>query len=80
MVANSLIRNNVSLDREDVMKVLAVQGRIIASNKAVNSELLLLCKLFVDNGIESIVVKGQTIGRYYPNPLYEYPKYLPLLI
>ena len=73
MVANSLIRNNVSLDREDVMKVLAVQGRIIASNKAVNSELLLLCKLFVDNGIESIVVKGQTIGRYYPNPLVRTP-------
>ena len=73
MIANSLIRNNVSLDRQDVMKVLAVQGRIIASNKAVNSELLLLCKLFVDNGIESIVVKGQTIGRYYPNPLARTP-------
>ena len=73
MIANSLIRNNVSLEREDVMKVLAVQGRITASNKAVNSELLSLCKLFVDNSIEAVVVKGQTIGRYYPNPLARTP-------
>lgn len=73
VIANSLIRNNVSLDREDVMKVLAIQARIVSSNKAVNSELISLCKLFEDNGIDSIVVKGQTVGRYYPDPLARTP-------
>ena len=33
MIANSLIRNNVSLEREDVMKVLAIQSRIAVANK-----------------------------------------------
>lgn len=73
MIANSLIRNNVSLEREDVMKVLAIQSRIAVANKTLNSELHLLCKLFIDNSINSIIVKGQTVGKYYPNPLTRTP-------
>ena len=73
MIAESLIRNNVSLERKDVMKVLAIQGRVATTNKAVNSELLSLSKLFTENDIESVVVKGQTIGIYYPNPLARTP-------
>lgn len=73
MIANSLIRNKVVLTREDVMKILAIQGRVAKSNKALNSEIHLLCKLCVDNKIETIVVKGQTIGSYYPNPLARTP-------
>ena len=73
IIANSLIRNNVSLEKEDVMRVLAVQRRITTTNKAVNTELLSLCKLLSDNNIESVVVKGQTIGIYYPDPLARTP-------
>ena len=73
MIANSLIRNNISLEREDAMKMLVVQSRVAAINKTVNSELVSLCNLFADNNIDSIVVKGQTIGRFYPNPLARTP-------
>lgn len=73
VIADSLIRNNVHLEREDVLKLLAIRSRIAASNKAVNKELVSLCGIFDDNGINAIVVKGQTIGRYYPNPLARTP-------
>lgn len=73
MIADSIVRNNVRLEKEDVITVLSIRKRLATSNRSVNTELVSLCNLFADNGIEAIVVKGQTIAHYYPNPLARTP-------
>lgn len=73
ILAASLIRNDVQLERQDVLKILTIQSTIAKSNRALNAELERLHCLLDKNKIDAIVVKGQTIGIYYPDPFSRTP-------
>ncbi|MCR5077504.1 MAG: nucleotidyltransferase family protein [Prevotella sp.] len=73
IIATSLIKNNVRLEKMDALRMLAVQDSLILSNKNINSELKLLCDLLEEKGIGSIIVKGQTIAALYPHPFMRSP-------
>lgn len=66
LLIDVLIRNNIQLPREQVFKILGTVQQIQQTNQKLNEEL----KCFVTLPLEDyVVVKGQTVAAFYPNPM-----------
>jgi len=59
----------MELTKKCVVHMLQLQNTLEAENKRINKGLHELCLLMESNHITNIVVKGQTLGALYPNPM-----------
>ena len=69
LITDCLRSNNMGLRKPCVVHMIQLQNTLEAENKRVNARLHELCQLMKDNRITLIVVKGQTLGTFYPKPL-----------
>lgn len=68
MAINSLIRNNIVMDRATVLKAVALLSNIKKINEKHYGELKDFAEKLNAKDIGYVVVKGQTISELYPNP------------
>lgn len=68
LITDCLESNNIGLKKPCVIHMLKYKKSVSAENSSINGNLHALCQLLEDNDISFIVVKGQTIGAYYPHP------------
>lgn len=68
LISDCLKSNNMGLQKKCVIHMLKFQNSLISKNKLLNENLKLLCELFHEHNIKMYVVKGQTIGCFYPTP------------
>lgn len=68
LVSSAFMRNNLNVGREVAMNVMFLSESVKRSNDKIEKALLKLAALLADNKIRYIVVKGQTLAAFYPNP------------
>lgn len=68
LVGDSLIKNNIKLEREDALGLYAKIKAIEKANARVNENLVSFVNFMERKGIDYIIVKGQVVGALYPNP------------
>lgn len=68
LITDCLESNNMGLKKPCVIHMLKYKKSVIAENSRINENLHSLCQLLEDNNISYVVVKGQTLGAYYPHP------------
>jgi len=69
LMSEGLLIRNVSMPQEQFLKVLQLRHCVENGNEEINRGIRELKELLDARGIEFIVVKGQAVGSYYPNPL-----------
>lgn len=73
LVTDCLRNNNMGLKKKCVIHMLKVQNALEKENKRLNANLYQLTELLTTNGVRFAVVKGQTVGAFYPKPLHRVP-------
>lgn len=73
LIINSLLRNNASISKTALLRMLSLDARIKQTNKSINDELVRFALLMDKNNIEYFVVKGQTVAVNYPDSLQRMP-------
>lgn len=68
LVGDCLIKNNIKLEREDALGLYAKMKAIEKANARVNENLVSFVNFMERKGIDYIIVKGQVVGSFYPNP------------
>ena len=68
LVGDSLIKNNIKLEREDALGLYAKMKSIEKANTQVNENLVNFVNFMERKKIDYIIVKGQVAGALYPNP------------
>lgn len=71
LVAASLTEpdSGVVLPKRVAVKLLALINDSVMTNNEIDASLQSLCKLLSEESIPYFVVKGQTVGAFYPQPL-----------
>lgn len=69
LVIDALIRNDVRIPHEILFNSIGLQEQIKHSNLKLNEGVKLLHQLFSNNNVSYVVVKGQVVASYYPDPL-----------
>lgn len=69
LVIDSLFRNDIRLPQELFFDSFGYLEQIKQDNSIVNNGVVNLSNLFNSNNIHYVVVKGQVVGSYYPEPL-----------
>ena len=69
LVLDALVRNNVRIPKQYLGKVLGRQKTIKQNCEVVNKGVVSLNQLFRNYGIKYVVVKGQAVASYYPEPI-----------
>ena len=69
LIIDSLFRHNVSLCQQTIFEAIGLLEQIKQNNHIVNKGVVSLKNLFNTNNIQYVVVKGQAVGSYYPDPL-----------
>ena len=68
LVIDALLRSKVRVPQEQVLELMVTLMKVKRSNELVNGGLRQLKALLDERGIDFLVVKGQTVGAYYPDP------------
>ncbi len=68
LIAQLLVSNNIKLSKYDAVEALYLIQHASDRNHQINQALIKLTKLLNDNGVNFIVVKGQTLAALYPTP------------
>jgi len=69
LVNDALIRNKVRMPEEQYLELMVMLMKVKQGNEEVNEGLRRLTVLFDSRGIDYVVVKGQVVGAYYPDPM-----------
>lgn len=69
LVVDAITRNNINMDVDWVLDALGLLEQIKRQSMTVNNGVTSLHQLLSTSGVNYIVVKGQVIASYYPNPL-----------
>ena len=69
LVIDALLCNKTKVPEEHYLEMMVMQMKVKQSNEKLNEGLRRLKNLFDERQIEYKVVKGQTVGAYYPNPM-----------
>jgi len=70
LIADALIRNNVRItNKKAIGQLMSYVGKTEEKNRSINRELVSLTKFLRQHGARFVVVKGQTLGSFYRNPL-----------
>lgn len=73
LVCDALIKNNVKLKEENACETISYLTCIQYQNHEVNKELVEFVKGLENEGIDYVLVKGQTLAAHYPNPMVRMP-------
>ncbi len=73
VMGQSLITQQVGLERVDAAQLYMMVGEMSANNKDMNRSLCELCGLLQHESIPFVVVKGQTLAALYPSKLTRTP-------
>lgn len=65
--------NGIGEDRKNYLQWIGGASLLENMNRWMNSKVAKLAKVFDDNNIRYAIMKGQTCGYYYPNPLHRKP-------
>ena len=68
LVTDALVRNKVGMPQEKQLEVMVMRAKVRQMNEEINVGLRRLKELFDERGIDFVVVKGQAVGAYYPDP------------
>ena len=68
LVIEALRRNKVRMPEEQYLEMMVLLMKVKRSNEKVNEGIRRLKELFEERGIDYVVVKGQPVGAYYPDP------------
>ena len=68
LVFDAISQLNGKFERREFLKAYGRTEKIKRNNALVDKELKELVRMFNDNNLDYLVVKGQTYGRLYPNP------------
>lgn len=69
LVTDALIRNKVRMPQEKHLETMVLLEKVKQGNEKMSEGLRCLKELFDSRGIDYLVVKGQAVGAYYPNPM-----------
>lgn len=69
LVIDALMRNKVRMPEEQYLELTVMLMKVRKANDVLNKGLRQLKELFDERGIDFVVVKGQAVGVYYPNPM-----------
>ena len=69
LVGDALMRNKIKMPEEQYLEFMVLMMKVKRSNEEVNEGLRRLKELFDERGIDYMVLKGQAVGTYYPNPM-----------
>ncbi len=69
LVTDAIIRNKIKMPEEQYLECMVLTGKVKQANEKVNEGLRRLKELFDERNINFMVVKGQAVGAYYPNPM-----------
>ena len=68
LVCDCLIKNNIKLERKDVLKSYSKIQTTEKRNALVNENIKHFVAFMERHGVDYIIVKGQVVGALYPNP------------
>ena len=68
LISQALIDNNVKLEEDDAMDVCSLVVSIKRQNQKIDDAVVKLCKMMEEQHIRIMVMKGQTLSIFYPNP------------
>lgn len=68
LISQALIDNNVKLEEDDAMDVCSLVVSIKRQNQKIDDAVVKLCKMMKEQHIRILVMKGQTLSIFYPNP------------
>lgn len=68
LISQALIDNNVKLEEDDAMDVCSLLVSINRQNQKIDEAVVKLCKMMEEQHIRIMVMKGQTLSIFYPNP------------
>ena len=68
LVCDCLIKNNIKLERKDVLKSCFKIQTTEKRNALVNENIKSFVAFMERHGVDYIIVKGQVVGALYPNP------------
>ena len=68
LISQALIDNNVKLEEDDAMDVCSLLVSINRQNLKIDEAVVKLCKMMEEQHIRIMVMKGQTLSIFYPNP------------
>ena len=69
LVIDALMRNKVRVPKEQALEFMVMLMKVKQSNEVMNEGLRRLKELFDERDINYMVVKGQAVGAYYPEPM-----------
>lgn len=69
LVIDALIRNDVRIPQEILFNSIGLQEQIKQSSLKLNEGVKSLHQIFSNNNVSYVVVKGQVVASYYPDPL-----------
>lgn len=73
LITDCLKGNNMGLQKKCVIHMMKLQNALEKKNKNLEDNVAKLARLFNDHNIDYVVVKGQTIAAFYPNPRHRVP-------
>lgn len=73
MVTEYIARHDARMTHEEKMRSLGLVLQVEKANRQMNRHVCDLAALLDSNGICYAVMKGQTVARFYPNPLLRMP-------
>lgn len=68
LLYDGIAENEVQLEKMDAIHLYSERGIIGEDSDAINRELRDVCQLLTVSGASFLIVKGQTIARYYRHP------------
>ena len=68
LVANAVIRNQLPIGDDMTMRVCAIQEMHQKKNEAMDEEVSLFSEFLNKRNLKYVIMKGQTLSVYYPNP------------
>ncbi len=68
LISQALIDNNVKLEEDDAMDVCSLLVSIKRQNQKIDDAVVNLCKMMDERHIRILVMKGQTLSVFYPQP------------
>lgn len=69
LVGDALVRNKIKMPEEQYLEFMVLMMKVKRSNEEVNEGLRRLKTLLDERGVSFVVVKGQAVGAYYPDPM-----------
>lgn len=69
LIIDALFRHNVKISQPLVFESIGLLERIKQNNRLVNGGIARLNGLLAEQGVSYIIVKGQVVATYYPDPL-----------